>query len=149
MSYWDPLIKAPVLPDANAIRIDTIGVGYWGKIVDKSVDVTIKAGETSGKTSLISDIADGYIVIKKITIPAGTKLSLYADGSLVFEYDNTGGTSDVTIDFVSEYGRSIYANTFDIELSVTTAPSSDTTKTVKVKGINVPPIQKPMIQTTT
>ena len=126
--------------DANLLRLLILGVGSDGEIVDKDVTVTVKANETSGKQPVNS--AHGYLVIRKVTIPAGVTLNVYADGSKVFSKKNTG-SSAITIDLASEYGFPIYGASFDLEIVVDSAPSEDKDYTVTIKGVDVPKIQSP------
>jgi len=139
-TVYDPIrgVFEPV--DANVLRLYVLGIGSWGKIVDENVVVTVPAGSTTGKSSYGSE--KGFIVIRKITIPANVKnVNIYADGVKVFT--KSGGTSAITVDLFSEYGATVYGKTIDIEIELASAPSSDTNYTVTIKGTDIPTVQEP------
>lgn len=138
---YDPLYGMYTFIDANMLRIGFVGISKFGRIIHENVKVTVLANNTSGRTTKVSSI--GFIVLKKITVPANSTLVVYSEAVEVFRYANTGATA-VEIDLENEYGARIYGSSIDFEIVLASAVTTNTDYDVLIKGIEIPRVIEPI-----
>ncbi len=113
--------------DAEAIRLLVLGSKGIKNITQS---VTIKAGSLTSDKVNVYNSTTNYLVIRSIRVSVSGKLHLFIE-----DVDNVIEVSANTIvDLVSLFGTKVYGSKFDVQVEVSTAPTSDTSVTVELFG---------------
>ena len=113
--------------DAEAVRVLVLGVK---QVRAASTTLTVTAGQTASNRATAYSDTTRLFVIKTVVASADCDVHIVVDGieSVVSAKANT------PVDVELLYGYRLYGNTVDVYVTVSTAPTTDTSITVTLYG---------------